>query len=131
MTKTPFPAALPNDNPLREPVQDPQVLPDFPDRFGSQEEARAFCQTFFPWYNEDHRHSGIGYHTPEAIITGEPPLAREARGGAPPAAYAAHPERFVRRVPSRRRSPARRGSTSRLRGCRRPNDSSRRVSQRG
>src|SRR5204863_7606072 len=43
--------------------------PDFPARFDSIEHARTFCQTFFAWYNDEHRHSGIGYMTPAAIHT--------------------------------------------------------------
>jgi len=27
---------------------------DFPDRFGSTEDARLFCLEFFPWYNDEH-----------------------------------------------------------------------------
>ena len=41
--------------------------PDFPQRFGCIEDARAHCQQFFPWYNDSHRHSGIGYMTPGAV----------------------------------------------------------------
>ncbi|MCK9901688.1 DDE-type integrase/transposase/recombinase [Frankia sp. Cpl3] len=37
---------------------------DFPGRFGSLADARAFCEGFFTVYNHDHRHSGIGFHTP-------------------------------------------------------------------
>jgi putative transposase len=32
-------------------------MPDFPDRFGSLEDARAFCDRFFMTYNHEHRHS--------------------------------------------------------------------------
>ena len=38
-------------------------MPDFPDRFGSLADARAFCERFFTAYNHEHRHSGIGMHT--------------------------------------------------------------------
>ena len=34
--------------------------PEFPDRFGCLQDSHAFCQRFFPWYNDDYRHSGIG-----------------------------------------------------------------------
>src|SRR5439155_10580032 len=28
--------------------------PEFPDRFGSLEDARQFCREFFAWYNTEH-----------------------------------------------------------------------------
>jgi putative transposase len=42
-------------------------MPDFPDRFGSLADARAFCERFFTAYNHEHRHSGIGLHTPASV----------------------------------------------------------------
>ncbi|MBF0421911.1 MAG: transposase [Magnetococcales bacterium] len=33
--------------------------PEFPQRFGSLEDAQTFCRSFFKWYNLEHRHSGI------------------------------------------------------------------------
>ncbi len=41
--------------------------PEFPARFGTIQQARDFCRDFFDWYNRDHRHSGIGLHTPEDV----------------------------------------------------------------
>ena len=74
--------------------------PDFPDRFGSIEDARGFCRRFFPWYNDEHRHSGIGFHTPADVHYGRAELVRAQRAGVLDAAYAAHPERFVRKPPA-------------------------------
>lgn len=53
--------------------------PEFPERFDSLADARAYCQTFFAWYNYDHRHSGIGYMTPAAMHTGVAPIIHEQR----------------------------------------------------
>ena len=39
--------------------------PEFPDRFGSIQDASAFCQAFFPRHNTEHYHSRIGPLTPE------------------------------------------------------------------
>jgi transposase InsO family protein len=40
--------------------------PDFPSRgFSTLEEARLWAAEFVRWYNTEHRHSGIGYVTPE------------------------------------------------------------------
>lgn len=65
----------------------------------SIEEARAFCREFFSWYNEEHRHSGIGLMTPSAIHHGQAERLHAERARALEAAYAANPERFVRGKP--------------------------------
>ena len=67
--------------------------------FGSAQDARAFSKRFFGWYNDDHRHSGIGYHTPADVHHGRAGKVREARAVVLSAAHAAHPERFVLRPP--------------------------------
>lgn len=72
--------------------------PEFPERFGSMQEARAFCRGFFTWYNESHRHSGIGFMTPDAMHFGRVAAANEVRSET--LAAAAHPERFVRKPPT-------------------------------
>lgn len=33
--------------------------PKFPERFDGYDHARDFCREFFPWYNDEHRHSGL------------------------------------------------------------------------
>lgn len=89
-------------------VQDPEVLYQLgsPDRFGSIQDARSFCQGFFTWYNEDHRHSGIGLHTPADVHHGRAETVRAARAETLAAAYAAHLERLVRKLPERPALPA-------------------------
>ena len=74
--------------------------PDFPDRFSGPEDSHAFCHRFFPWYNDDHRHSGIGMLTPAMDPFGQAPATLEQRQTVLDAAYLAHPERFVRNPPS-------------------------------
>ncbi len=89
-----------NDNPYSEAhFKTLKYRPTFPDRFGSPEDARAFCQRFFQWYDHEHRHSGIGFHTPADVHFGRAELLREQRASVLQTAYAAHPERFVRHVP--------------------------------
>ena len=73
--------------------------PDFPDQFGSIEDARDFCDVFYRWYNHDHRHSGIGMHTPFDVHHGHAEAVRQARATTLTAAYAATPERFVHKPP--------------------------------
>ncbi len=60
-----------NDNPYSEAqFKTLKYDPDFPDRFGSIEDSRAFCGPFFNWYNNDHRHSGIALLTPATVHYG-------------------------------------------------------------
>ena len=54
---------------------------------------------FFPWYNDEHHHSGLGYLTPAMVHSGIAETVRDQRTTVLAAAYAAHPERFVRGVP--------------------------------
>jgi len=89
-----------NDNPYSESqFKTLKYRPEFPDRFGCLEDARAFCATFYRWYNQQHRHSGIGMHTPTDVHHGHAATVRAARAVTLSAAYAAHPERFVRKHP--------------------------------
>jgi len=89
-----------NDNPFSEAqFKTLKYRPEFPDRFGSLPDTRSFCGTFFRWYNHDHRHSGIGMHTPFDVHHGRAETVREARASTLAGAYAVHPERFVRKHP--------------------------------
>lgn len=89
-----------NDNPYSESqFRTMKYRPTFPQRFGSFEDAHAFCSRFFRWYNEEHRHSGIGLHTPADVHYGRAETVRDKRAAVLTAAYAAHPERFVRKPP--------------------------------
>jgi putative transposase len=89
-----------NDNPFSESqFKTLKYRPTFPRRFGSLEDARAFCRVFFPWYNTEHRHSGIAFMTPDDVHHGRASRILVARQAALAAAYAAHPERFVGKPP--------------------------------
>lgn len=89
-----------DDNPFSEAqFKTLKYRPDFPDRFASIEAARLHCQTFFPWYNEEHHHTGLALHTPADVHYGTATITREKRAGVLDAAYAAHPERFVHKPP--------------------------------
>ncbi|MGH3781418.1 MAG: IS3 family transposase [Pseudonocardiaceae bacterium] len=89
-----------NDNPFSESqFKTMKYRPEFPDRFGCIEDGRAFCSPFFHWYNTEHRHSGLGLHTPASVHYGLAAGIREQRATVLAAAYAAHPERFIRATP--------------------------------
>lgn len=101
ITKTHSRPYTSNDNPYSESqFRTMKYRPEFPDRFGCLQDSRAFCQTFFHWYNEIHRHSGIAMMTPAMVHYGSAPAVRENRQAVLDTAYAAHPDRFVRRPPT-------------------------------
>jgi putative transposase len=86
-----------NDNPYSEAgFKTLKYRPTFPARFGSIEDARAFCTDFFAWYNGEHRHSGIAMYTPADVHHGRTVELGQVRADVLAGAYAAHPERFVR-----------------------------------
>jgi putative transposase len=89
-----------DDNPFSEAqFKTMKYRPDFPGHFASIEAARQHCQVFFPWYNDEHRHSGLGLHTSADVHYGTATEIRQQRGLVLSAAYHAHPERFVRKPP--------------------------------
>ncbi len=89
-----------NDNPFSESqFKTLKYRPGFPDRFGSQQDAQAFCGEFFHWYNDEHYHSGLGMLTPGSVHYGHATDVLTRRVKTLDAAYAAHPERFVGRRP--------------------------------
>ncbi len=95
-----------NDNPFSESqFKTFKYRPDFPGRFGSIEDARAHCQRFFRWYNFDHRHHGIALLTPADVHYGRATEVIAARAHVLMNAYAANPERFVRKPPAPRELP--------------------------
>jgi len=100
VTKTHSRPYVSDDNPYSESqFRTLKYRPDFPDRFGCLEDARAFGQEFFRWYNEEHRHSGIALLTPAMVQSGQTEAVLAQRQAVLAAAYQAHPERFVRRPP--------------------------------
>ena len=89
-----------DDNPYSEAqFKTLKYRPDFPARFDSIEHARAFCQSFFAWYNGEHRHSGIGYMTPAAMHTGQASALYAARQAVLEQAFGKYPDRFKHQMP--------------------------------
>jgi putative transposase len=100
VTKTHSRPYVPNDNPYSEAqFKTMKYRPGYPDRFGSIQDARAWARTFFHWYNHEHYHSGLGLLTPATVHYGQAQVVLDQRQQVLAAAYAAHPERFVRGVP--------------------------------
>jgi putative transposase len=89
-----------NDNPFSESqFKTLKYRPDFPERFASFDEAHAFGSEFFPWYNDEHYHSGLGLLTPAMVHFGRANQVLAIRRQTLRVAYDKHPERFVRHVP--------------------------------
>jgi putative transposase len=95
-----------NDNPFSESqFKTLKYRPEFPERFASYDEGRAFCVNFFAWYNDEHYHSGLRLLTPASVHHGQTGPILAQRGLTLQAAYAAHPERFVHGVPMPKAAP--------------------------
>ena len=96
-----------NDNPYSEAAfKTLKYAPAFPGNFGSLPDARAFCEAFFTYYNHEHRHSGIGLHTPASVHYGTATEVRQQRKATLHAAYDANPSRFRHRRPEPPKLPA-------------------------
>jgi putative transposase len=89
-----------DDNPFSEAhFKTMKYRPEYPDRFGSIQDARQFCQQFFHWYNHDHHHSGLQLLTPATVHYGRADQLISQRQAVLDVAFQRHPERFVRRPP--------------------------------
>ncbi len=96
-----------DDNPCSESLfKTLKSRPDFPDRCGAIQDARAHGRVFFPWYNHDHRHSGIAFMTPADVHYGGALAIIEARAQTLNAAFEANPRRFKGRPPTPKRLPS-------------------------
>jgi putative transposase len=95
-----------NDNPFSESqFGTAKQHPSFPRRFGGIVDALTWGREFFPWYNQEHHHSGLAYLTPATVHHGLVNAVLERRARALQSAYELHPERFVRGRPTVSRPP--------------------------
>lgn len=89
-----------NDNPFSEAqFKTAKYRPDYPERFGSAQDGRVWGQSFFHWYNHEHRHSGIALLTPADVHYGKAQLRLKERELSLRKFYDQHPERFVNGIP--------------------------------
>ena len=95
-----------DDNPFSEAqFKTLKYRPTFPTRFASLDHAREFLREFFAWYNTQYHHSRLALLTPHDVHHGLVDERLAGRARVLDAAYAARPERFVRRAPKPRRPP--------------------------
>lgn len=100
VTKTHSRPYCSNDNPYSESqFKTLKYRPDYPDRFGSLQDARAWARSFFAWYNQVRHHTKIALLTSEDIHYGHAETVIAKRQQVLQTAYEAHPERFVRGRP--------------------------------
>lgn len=96
-----------NDNPFSEAhFKTLKYWPGFPDRFGSFEDANILCRRFFPWYNDEHRHTGLVGLTPAHVHFGRAGEVLKHREQVMRTAFERHPERFVGGMPRVAQLPA-------------------------
>lgn len=106
VTKTHSRPHVSNDNPFSEAhFKTLKYRPDFPERFGCVEHAREHFGVFFPWYNDEHHHHGLGLLTPRDVHFGLAQQRVDARNAVLASAFAAHPERFPHGLPTARSAP--------------------------
>jgi putative transposase len=118
-----------DDNPFSEAqFKTLKYRPDFPDRFTSIEAARLHCHRFFAWYNDEHRHTGLGLHTPADVHYG-PPVTNEPASWTRPSSLT--PNDSSASHPARQRYPPAPGSTHPATARRPLSKSSTTVPQRG
>jgi len=100
VTKTHSRPHVSNDNPYSEAqFKTLKYCPQFPEKFGSIQDARLFCQYFFNWYNKEHRHSGIALMTPGQVHYGIDQQILQHRTDVLSAAFEKNPNRFKGRLP--------------------------------
>jgi len=100
VTKTHSRPHVSNDNPYSEAqFKTLKYRPDYPSRFGCQPDARAWANTFFAWYNQEHHHSGLALLTPADVHYQRASVVLQKRQLVLQAAYQKTPQRFVNGSP--------------------------------
>lgn len=100
VTKTHSRPHVSNDNPYSEAqFKTLKYRPDYPDRFGSRQDARGWAKDFFAWYNYAHHHSALGLMTPANVHSGQAQSVLQQRQHVLETAYQKNPERFVKGLP--------------------------------
>jgi putative transposase len=100
VTKSHGRPCVPDDNPFSESqFKTMKYRPDFPECFGSLEDARAHCQAFFHWYNHEHHHRDIALLTPHMVHYCLAAEILDQRQRVLTATFQQHSGRFVRKPP--------------------------------
>lgn len=98
-------AYVSNDNPFSEAgFRTMKYRPDYPHIFEDLEAARNYIDGYVPWYNGEHKHSGIALFSPAQVGDGSWKQVWQVRDRALQTYYLQYPERF--RKPPKTPSPA-------------------------
>jgi putative transposase len=89
-----------NDNPYAESIfRTCKYRPSYPaSGFADITEARQWVLSFVRWYNDEHRHSGLNFLTPNQRHNGNAETILEQRKQLYEKAKSAHPERWSRQT---------------------------------
>ncbi len=89
-----------DDNPFSEAqFKTLKDHPGFSGRFEDITEAIAFCRSFFPWYNNEHRHAGIAMLTPKEVHHSRAQSVLDNGNALFASAWNRYPKRFVHGTP--------------------------------
>jgi putative transposase len=100
VTKTHSRPHTSNDNPYSEAqFKTLKYRPDYPERFGCQQDARSWAKDFFDWYDYEHHHTALGLLTPADVHYGRAQIVIQQRQQVLQAVYQKNPERFVKGLP--------------------------------
>jgi len=95
-----------DDNPFSESqFKTMKYRHDFPGRFLSLDASESFGKKFFPWYNNEHYHSGIAWLTPYSVHYGMAKDILKKRHAVLMQAYTENPIRFNNREPKLKKLP--------------------------
>lgn len=84
-----------NDNPFSESeFRTMKYRPNYPGTFVTIDDARAYMAWYVPWYNAQHKHSGIALFSPNQVHDGTWRQHWQRRVHTQQTYYQAHPERF-------------------------------------
>lgn len=84
-----------DDNPFSEAgFRTMKYRPGYPRVFADLESARTYLSKYVPWYNHEHKHSGIALFSPSQVHDGSWREAWQQRETALQRYFEAHPERF-------------------------------------
>ncbi len=84
-----------DDNPFSESLfKTIKYMPAYPGKFKTIEDSRQWLANFVHWYNTKHKHSGIGYITPEERASGKEHEIMKMRNKVIQKAFKNNPQRW-------------------------------------
>ncbi|MHC1590574.1 MAG: IS3 family transposase, partial [Candidatus Helarchaeales archaeon] len=84
-----------DDNPFSEALfKTIKYMPAYPGKFKTIDDARKWMADFVHWYNTKHKHSGIGYITPEQRASGKEHEILKLRNDVIQKAFENNPQRW-------------------------------------